>query len=102
MEARHENESALVESAGALDLTLAALTNILDVSLIIIVGDLTNFFTQYKAEATRLTHLHTIADEQRTLQITSSAYEMPAAWGAALQGFQALLDSPTEFGKFIR
>ena len=102
LEARHGNESALVESAGALGLALAALTNILDVSLIIIGGDLTNFFAENKAEVTRLMHLHTIADEQRSLQITSSAYEMPAVRGAALQGFQALLDAPTEFGKFTR
>lgn len=102
LEARRGNEAALVESARALGLALAALTNILDVSLIIIGGDLTNFFADYEAEVTRLMHLHTIADEQRFLQIASSAYEMPAARGAALRGFQALLDAPTEFGKFTR
>lgn len=102
LETRRGNEAASVESARALGLALAALTNILDVSLIIIGGDLTNFFAEYKAEVTRLMHLHTIADEQRSLQITSSAYEMPAVRGAALQGFQALLDAPTEFGKFAR
>lgn len=102
METRRGNEAALVESARALGLAMAALTNILDVSLIIIGGDLTNFFAEYKAEVTRLMHLHTIADEQRSLQITSSAYEMPTVRGAAIRGFRTLLDAPTEFGKFTR
>jgi hypothetical protein len=102
LEARRGNEAALVESARALGLALAALTNILDVSLIIIGGDLTNFFTEYKTEVTRLMHLHTIADEQRFLQTTSSTCEMPAVRGAAIRGFRALLDAPTELGKFAR
>lgn len=100
LEIRSGDNAALVESARALGMALAALTNILDVSLIIIGGDLTKLFADYSEEVKRLMRLHTIADEQRSLQITGSAYEMPAVRGAAIQGFQALLDAPTHFGKF--